>query len=65
MQRVMDRAAMRARKEKEVFENIARFMDERGMKLEECFKYFETDSDGFISTEELKQGLITMKIPLN
>jgi hypothetical protein len=30
----MDRAAMRARKEKEVFENIARFMDERDMKLE-------------------------------
>ena len=65
MQNVMDRAAMRARKEKETFENIARFMDERGMKLEECFKYFETDGDGNISTEELKQGLITMKIPLN
>jgi len=61
----MDRAAMRARKEKETFENIARFMDERGMKLEECFKYFSTDLDEYISTEELKQGLIAMKIPLN
>jgi Ca2+-binding EF-hand superfamily protein len=65
MERIMDRAAMRARKEKETFENIARFMDERDMKLEECFKYFETDQDGFISTEELRQGLLTMKIPLN
>lgn len=41
---------------------IARFMNERGMTLEECFKYLDIDQDGLISSEELNQGLIAMSI---
>jgi len=35
------------------------------MSLEDCFRRFEVDLDGYMDIDEMKEMLVTMDVPVN
>jgi hypothetical protein len=65
MARINERAAMRLRQEEKTLKHIATYINKRDMSLEDCFRRFEIDTDGYMDIDELKEMLVAMDVPVN